>query len=124
MAALLTPVYHGENGVRTLRELGRSYITVTKDLTRVMNRIKALYRSWAIPCPGAKVYSSRHRNAWLEKLLEAGVRRRAEQLYEQLDGLRKIRQQVRASWWQKVKSIRPISFSVKFPSWVPSALPY
>src|SRR5579864_8964146 len=43
-AGMLTPVYHGENGVRTLRELGRSYITVTKDLTRVMNRVKALYR--------------------------------------------------------------------------------
>jgi len=49
-AGLLTPVYHGENGVRTLRELSRSYLTVTKDLTRVMNRLKALYRSWAIPC--------------------------------------------------------------------------
>src|SRR5580658_6918165 len=51
-ADLLTPVYHGENGVRTLRELCRSYLTVTKDLTRVMNRVKALYRSWAIPCAG------------------------------------------------------------------------
>jgi hypothetical protein len=32
---------------------------VTKDLTRVMNRTKALYRSWAIPCAGEKVYSPR-----------------------------------------------------------------
>jgi transposase len=94
-AGLLTSVYHGENGVRTLRELGRSYITVTKDLTRVMNRLKALYRSWAIPCAGDKVYSTRHRNTWLEKLSEAGVRRRAEQLYQQLDALRRIRQEVR-----------------------------
>ncbi len=46
----LRPVYHGEHGLRTLKELGRSYLTITKDLTRVMNRIKALYRSWAIPC--------------------------------------------------------------------------
>jgi len=30
-----------------LKELGRSYLTITKDATRVMNRIKALYRSWA-----------------------------------------------------------------------------
>jgi hypothetical protein len=30
-----------------LKELGRSYLTMTKDATRVMNRIKALYRSWA-----------------------------------------------------------------------------
>jgi transposase len=93
---MLTPVYHGENGVRTLRELGRSYITVTKDLTRVMNRVKALYRSWAIPCAGEKVYSPRRRHAWLEKLSEPGVRRRAEQLYQQLDALRKIHREVRA----------------------------
>ncbi len=94
-AGLLTPVYHGENGVRTLRELSRSYLTVTKDLTRVMNRLKALYRSWAIPCAGEKVYSPRHRSSWLEQLREAGVRRRAEQLYRQLDSLMAIRQQAR-----------------------------
>ena len=92
---LLTPVYHGDSGVRTLRELSRSYLTVTKDLTRVMNRTKALYRSWAIPCAGEKVYSPRHRNTWLEKLPEAGVRRRAEQLYQQLDALMKIRREAR-----------------------------
>ena len=61
-------VYHGEHGVRTLKELGRSYLTITKDLTRVMNRIKALYRSWAIPCSGATVYAPRHRDEWLAKI--------------------------------------------------------
>src|SRR6266404_9891106 len=59
-----------------------------QDLTRVMNRLKAMYRSWAIPCAGEKVYSPRHRSAWLEQLSEAGMRRRAEQLYQQLDVLR------------------------------------
>src|SRR5258707_6664012 len=43
-------VYHGEHGLRTLKELARSYLTISKDLTRVMNRLKALYRSWGIPC--------------------------------------------------------------------------
>jgi len=94
-AELLTAVYHGDSGVRTLRELSRSYLTVSKDLTRVMNRLKALYRSWAIPCAGEKVYSPRHRSAWLEQLLQAGVRRRAERLYQQLDGLVQIRRQAR-----------------------------
>ena len=57
-SGLLWPVYHGgTGGVRTLKELARSYLTITKDLTRVMNRIKGLYRSWAIPCAGQKVYS-------------------------------------------------------------------
>jgi transposase len=95
-AGLLTPVYHGESGVRTLRELTRSYLTTTTDLTRVMNRIKALYRSWAIPCSGQQVYSPRHRAGWLEKIQEAGVRRRAEQLYQQLDALVRIRRETRS----------------------------
>src|SRR3984957_2927699 len=55
----LEPVYHGETGVRMLRELARSYLTIVKDLSRVMNRLKAIYRSWAIPCaskPGANCW--------------------------------------------------------------------
>jgi transposase len=91
----LKPVYHGEHGIRTLKELGRSYLTVTKDLTRTMNRIKSLYRSWAIPCPGTTVYAPRHRLEWLAKIVQPGVRVRAEHLYEQLDNVQPIRQQAR-----------------------------
>ena len=92
---LLSPVYHGESGVRMLKELARSYLTITKDLTRVMNRIKGLYRSWAIPCSGQKVYSPRYRTAWLKRLTQAGVRRRAERLYQQLDDLQPLRRETR-----------------------------
>src|SRR3989454_1969690 len=88
-------VYHGEHGLRTLKELARSYLTITKDVTRVMNRIKALYRSWAIPCSGATVYAPRHRAEWLAKILEAGVRLRAERLYRQLDLLQPVRLEAR-----------------------------
>ena len=91
----LKPVYHGEHGVRTLKELGRSYLTLTKDVTRVMNRIKALYRSWAIPCSGTTVYAPRHRAEWLAKIGEPGVRVRAERLYQQLDVLQPVRQAAR-----------------------------
>jgi transposase len=92
---LLSAVYHGENGVRTLKELARSYLAITQDLTRVMNRLKALYRSWAIPCAGQQVYAPRHRGEWLAKITEAGVRHRAELYYRQLDALQALRQQVR-----------------------------
>ena len=91
----LKPVYHGQPGMRTLKELGRSYTTITKDVTRVMSRIKALYRSWAIPCAGTTVYAPRHRTEWLAKLKQAGVRVRAEHLYEQLDSLQPIRLEAR-----------------------------
>lgn len=92
---LLTAVYHGEHGIRTLKELARSYLALTRDTTRVMNRLKALYRSWAIPCAGQRVYAPRYRSEWLAKISEAGVRRRAEIYYQQLDALRSLREQVR-----------------------------
>ena len=91
----LNPVYHGETGIRVLREVARSYLALTRDTTRVMNRVKALYRSWAIPCAGQRVYAPRYRSEWLAKITEAGVRRRAEIYYQQLDALRSLREQVR-----------------------------
>src|SRR5437667_3690305 len=91
----LKPVYHGETGVGMLRELARSYLTVVQDLSRVMNRLKARYRSWEIPCAGRDVYYTRHRREWLEKIPEAGTRRRAEPLYQQWDMLQPLRLQAR-----------------------------
>jgi Transposase len=92
---LLSPVYHAENGIRTLRELARSYLALTRDVTRVMNRLKAIYRSWAIPCARQRIYAPRYRSQWLAKISQAGVHRRAEIYYQQLDALRSLRQQVR-----------------------------
>jgi transposase len=92
---LLRPVYHGEHGVRTLKELARSYVTISQDLGRVMTRLKAVYRSWAIPCAGKQVYAQRYRTQWLGKIAETGVRRRAEFYYQQFDALRVLRQEVR-----------------------------
>ena len=123
-AGLLTPVYHGESGVRTLRELARSYLTLTKDLTRVMNRLKALYRSWAIPCVGEKVYSPRHRSAWLEQLSEAGVRRRAEQLYQQLDILLQIRRDARQELLRESRKHPAHELLRQIPQLGPVRLPF
>ena len=94
-AGLVSGVYHGQISLRTLKELARSYLTISKDLTRTMNRLKALYRSWSIPCAGTSVYAPRHRAEWLSKIQEAGVRRRAELFYQQLDSLQVLRQQAR-----------------------------
>jgi hypothetical protein len=61
----------------------------------IMNRLTALFRSWTIPCAGRDVYYTRHRVEWLGKIREAGVRRRAEQLYQQMDMLQHLRLQAR-----------------------------
>ena len=60
-----------------------------------MSRVKAIYRSWAIPCSGKQVYAPRHRAEWLAKINEPGVHRHAEFYYQQLDVLRCLRQEVR-----------------------------
>jgi transposase len=40
----LKSVYHGETGVRMLRELSRSYLTTVKDLSRVMSFVASCVR--------------------------------------------------------------------------------
>jgi hypothetical protein len=62
----LSAVYHGEHGLRMLNELSRSYLTISKELGRVMNRAKALYRSWAIPCAGTQVMHRFTSSIWGE----------------------------------------------------------
>jgi hypothetical protein len=69
---MLRPVYHGEHGLRTLRELARTYQTLSQDLNRVMNRLKALYRGWGIACGGTQVYAPRYREQWLGKIEHIG----------------------------------------------------
>src|SRR5450756_463067 len=100
---LLRSVYHGEQGVRALKELSRSYLTISGDLVRVMTRLKAVYRSWAIPCAGKQVYAPRYRAQWLGKITEAGVRRRAEFYYQQLDALKALRREVRRELLEESK---------------------
>jgi transposase len=99
----LNPVYHGEHGLRSLKELVRSYLTITKDLGRVMSRVKAIYRSWGIPCTGKQVYAPQHRVEWLARITEPGVRRRAEFYYQQLDALRSLRREVRRELLEESK---------------------
>src|ERR1035438_6336397 len=73
-----------------------------------MTRVKALYRSWAIPCTGKQVYAPGHRAEWLAKITVPGVHRRAEFYFQQLDALRSLRQQVRREL---------LSESQKHPAW-------
>jgi hypothetical protein len=63
-----------------------------------MNRLKALYRSWGIPCAGTRVYAPGDREQWLSQIEHPGVRRRAELFYQHLDGLQVLRRQMRAEF--------------------------
>jgi transposase len=90
-AGLLKPVYHGECGTRPLKELGGSYEALVEDTTRVMNRIKALFRARGLKCEGAEVYRADRREQWLAKLADGGARARAGYLYRELEHLLELR---------------------------------
>jgi transposase len=109
-------VYHGKHGIRALRELGRSYSALTEDSTRVMNRIKSVYRSWAIPFAGTSVYSPRHRAQWLAQRVEPGVRIRAEHLYEQRDSLEPVRQAARRELLRESRKPAAVKLLRQFPA--------
>jgi hypothetical protein len=81
----LKPVYHGASALLTLKELVRSYVTLVEDGTRVMLRIKALFRVRGIKTPGTSMYRQSKRKEWLAQLEERGARMRAEALLTELD---------------------------------------
>jgi transposase len=93
----LRAVYHGSAHRSTLRELTRTYQNLVEDTTRVMLRLKALFRARGIKTPGKRVYHPKDREAWLAKLAEDGVRFRARALYAQLDVLRELRPKVKTA---------------------------
>jgi transposase len=94
-AGLLSPVYHGESSALEVQQLARSYTMLTQDTTRVMARLKAVFRGQAIGCAGKKLYGRRHRESYLAELGAGGLRRRAACLYQELDALQPLRRQAK-----------------------------
>jgi transposase len=87
----LKAVYHGEHGTGTLKELVRSYECLVKDLTRVQNRLKALYNSQAIPNRRGELYRLSKRESWIKKQENAGRKVRATLLFRQMDELKALK---------------------------------
>ena len=87
----LRAVYHGSAPQAELKELTATYRNLVEDGTRVMLRLKALFRARAIPTRGTQVYQPRERARWLAQLADRGAQFRAGTLYAELDVLRALR---------------------------------
>lgn len=92
----LRPVFHGVTSMVTLGELVRSYSNLVEDATRVMLRLKALFRARAIATKGTAIYRASERKQWLGKL-DGGARVRAAALFTQLDVLLELRPPAKAA---------------------------
>jgi transposase len=106
----LKAVDHADHGVRALKELVRSYDCLVSDTTRVMLRLKAMFRGRAIGCSGLEIYRQDRRAHWLAKLTERGAQRRATYLYKELAALKGLRQEVKLEMLREVR--RQASYSV------------
>src|SRR2546428_2866183 len=93
----LRAVYHGSADRTTLKELTRTYQNLVEDSTRVMLRLKALFRARGIPTAGTAVYHRQQRARWLARLPDGRARFRATALYAELDVLRQPPPQAQAS---------------------------
>jgi hypothetical protein len=82
VSGTLKPVFHGTPTVLTLSELVRSYNNLVEDATRVMQRIKAMFRARVIATKGTAIYRPSERAQWLAQL-EGGARVRAAALFKQ-----------------------------------------
>jgi transposase len=99
----LKAVDHVDHGVRVLKELVRTYECLVQDTTRVMRRLKAIFRGRAIKCAGQGLYCYETRQTWLRKLQEPGARQRASILYEELAALRPLRQKVKLAMLKEAR---------------------
>ena len=99
----LRAVYHGSAHRADLKEFTRTYRNLVEDSTRVMLRIKALFRARGIPTHGTTVYHATGRARWIEQLTDRGVRFRAETLYAELDVLRTLRPQAKVAMLAEAK---------------------
>ena len=94
----LRAVYHGNAHRIRLKELTRAYQNLVEDATRVMLRLKALFRARGIKTPGQGVYHNlKERPQWLAQLSDPGSQLRAELLWAELDVLRKLRPRAKAA---------------------------
>jgi len=99
----LRAVYHGSRERADLRELTRAYRNLVEDGTRVMLRLKALFRARAIRTTGGSVYNPTKRALWVVQLPEHGARLRAQTLYAQLDVLQAQRKKTKAAMVTEAK---------------------
>jgi transposase len=93
----IKPVHHASTSLLTLKELVRCYTNLVEDSTRVMLRIKAIFRARGVATPGKSVYRASQRKKWLNEIDSRGARTRAEALYEQLDLLSRQRPAAKAA---------------------------
>lgn len=113
---LLKSVFHSYQDCAALKQHVRLYENLTQDMTRVSNRIKALFRSRGIACAGRLLYQKAQRQQWLAKIQEPGAGARLTLLYQQRDFLKQLRQRAKQEMLEEAKRHRAFKVLLKVPT--------
>ena len=111
----LSPVYHGQDSTRVLKELVRGYENLVADSARTKNRLKAVYRSQGESTSGGDVYKLEKQEEWLSKLQSSGLRSRTEWLYSQMESLDDLREEAKKAVLLEAGKHRPCSLLKSVP---------
>jgi transposase len=104
---VLKPVYmHTREDQEALMQAARCYEQLNQNVVRAKNRVKAVYLSLGMNCPGAGVYGQKERERWLEKLAKRGHRNRARLLLEGLDELLPLKKKAQKRMIQEARKQR------------------
>ncbi len=87
-----TRVYKDAKRFKELRAAARTYTMLTRDVVRVKNRIKSIYRSRGVPCSGEVAYKPKARQE-LAKHLPVPLQRCVGLLGAELDSLIELKAQ-------------------------------
>ena len=101
----LKPVYHDESHWIELRVLTNNYLALVDDIVRAKNRLKAVFRSEAIPTNTKKFYEDKEQT---KKLKNQNSQFVAESLYGQITALEKLKSEYREKFQKNLKRYRPV----------------
>ena len=100
--AITTRVYKAPTHLAALKNAVRGHLMAVRDVVRVKNRLKAIWRSRGIRST-AGVYEPKARGGWI-KQLPASYRPLAERLGRQLDVLEPLREEAERSLLKEAKT--------------------
>jgi transposase len=92
IGSIETRVYKGLGDFAALDATSKAYRTVMIDSTRVMNRLKCVFRSRGIPTGNREIYSIANKEEWIKKL-PLKIQPLAATYYVQLEMLMELRNQ-------------------------------
>jgi len=95
----LKPVYHERHKVGELKQFVAIYSQLTEDRTRVINRLRALFRSESL----RMTFKKEEREEMLKRLASEAARERAMLLFEEFEGLDRLQAAARKKMTAEAK---------------------